>query len=273
MSNDLAYSGGVDGRAPGNRDRGCKGPGGAESARRSQSKGQTTVPQEPASSGEDPATATPGTASTQDPFDAAASKVSKTGASGSPSDPAGKSNGKTEKATFGAGCFWHVESEFEWLPGVKSAVSGYAGGTVARPSYEEVHEGVTGHAEVVQVEYDPAVISYEQLLNVFWKGHDPTQLNRQGPDVGTQYRSVIFYHSPEQRKAALKSYHELTAARVFPGPIVTQLVPMKAFFRARITTRIITAARTDDPPRTNRGRGVCENRPPVEDGQVEGRLR
>jgi peptide-methionine (S)-S-oxide reductase len=142
------------------------------------------------------------------------------------------SKGETEKATFGAGCFWHVESAFEWLPGVKSAVSGYSGGSVRNPSYEEVHEGITGHAEVVQVEYDPEVISYEQLLHVFWSHHDPTQLNRQGPDVGTQYRSVIFYHNEAQRKAALKSYRELTAARAFPGPIVTQLLPMKAFYRA-----------------------------------------
>ena len=122
--------------------------------------------------------------------------------------------------------------EFEWLPGVKSAVSGYAGGHVPNPSYEMVHEGDTGHAEVVQVEYDPSVITYEQLLKVFWHGHDPTQWNRQGPDVGTQYRSVIFYHNEAQRKAALKSYRELTAARAFRAPIVTQLMPMKAFYRA-----------------------------------------
>ena len=139
---------------------------------------------------------------------------------------------KLEKATFGAGCFWHVEAEFEWLPGVKSAVSGYAGGQVPNPSYEMVHEGDTGHAEVVQVEYDPSVISYEQLLKVFWHGHDPTQWMRQGPDFGPQYRSVIFYHNEEQRKAALKSYRELVAARAYRAPIVTQLFPMKDFFRA-----------------------------------------
>jgi peptide-methionine (S)-S-oxide reductase len=139
---------------------------------------------------------------------------------------------KTEVATFGAGCFWHVEAEFEWLPGVKSAVSGYSGGSLPNPAYEDVHEGTTGHAEVVRVEYDPSVISYEKLLRVFWKGHDPTQLNRQGPDYGTQYRSVIFYHSPEQKQAALKSYQELTRARAFRAPIVTQLMPMEAFFPA-----------------------------------------
>ena len=115
---------------------------------------------------------------------------------------------KLEKATFGAGCFWHVEAAFEWLPGVKSAVSGYSGGSVPYPDYELVHSGFTGHAEVVQVTYDPSVISYEQLLKVFWSHHDPTQLNRQGPDFGTQYRSVIFYHTPAQREAALKSYRD-----------------------------------------------------------------
>ena len=173
------------------------------------------------------------------------------------SDPAGSSKGKTEKATFGGGCFWHVEAEFEWLPGVKSAVSGYSGGTVAYPSYEEVHEGVTGHAEVVQVEYDPEVISYEQLLKVFWSGHDPTQLNRQGPDEGTQYRSVIFYHTPAQREAALKSYRQLTAARVFRGPIVTQLLPMKAFYRAEEYHQNYYGGKDDRPAaRTSRSRRV-----------------
>ncbi|MGO9467183.1 MAG: peptide-methionine (S)-S-oxide reductase MsrA [Isosphaeraceae bacterium] len=139
---------------------------------------------------------------------------------------------KTEFATFGAGCFWHVEDTFEHLKGVKNAVSGYSGGMVAYPSYEMVHTGETGHAEVVQVEYDPSVVSYEQLLNVFWRCHDPTSINRQGEDEGPQYRSVILYHSEDQRKAALKSYQQLTKARVFRSPIVTQLVPMQAFFPA-----------------------------------------
>jgi len=196
--------------------------------------------QAPASAVTEAATTSPDTAAPADPFDSAAGKTEKT--EGKAGDAAGKldspgektemSKGKTERATFGAGCFWHVESAFEWLPGVKSAVSGYAGGSVPHPAYEEVHEGVTGHAEVVQVEYDPAVITYEQLLKVFWTHHDPTQLNRQGPDVGTQYRSVILYHNEAQRRAALKSYRELTAARVFRGPIVTQLVPMRVFYRA-----------------------------------------
>jgi peptide-methionine (S)-S-oxide reductase len=166
----------------------------------------------------------------KDAFDQAAAK-SKGGGTKAGVSP-GDAPPKLEKATFGAGCFWHVEADFEWLPGVQSAVSGYSGGHVANPSYEVVHEGESGHAEVVQVTYDPSIISYEQLLKVFWHAHDPTQWNRQGPDIGPQYRSVIFYHSEEQRKAALKSYRELTAARAYRAPIVTQLFPMKAFYRA-----------------------------------------
>jgi peptide-methionine (S)-S-oxide reductase len=135
------------------------------------------------------------TTTSRDPFEAAAK------ASTTAEGTSGESSNKTEKATFGAGCFWHVEAAFEWLPGVKSAVSGYAGGSVPNPDYELVHTGMSGHAEVVQVEYDPAVISYQQLLKVFWSSHDPTQLNRQGPDIGTQYRSVIFYHNEAQRPA------------------------------------------------------------------------
>ena len=139
---------------------------------------------------------------------------------------------KNELAAFAAGCFWHVEDVFERLDGVKSAVSGYAGGNVPYPTYEMVHEGTTGHAETVVVEYDPNVISYEQLLKVFWASHDPTSLNRQGPDVGPQYRSAIFYYNEDQRKAALASYHDLTRARAYRSRIVTELVPMRAFFQA-----------------------------------------
>jgi peptide-methionine (S)-S-oxide reductase len=139
---------------------------------------------------------------------------------------------KFERATFGGGCFWHVEAEFESLKGVRQAVSGYAGGVVPFPSYEMVHSGTTGHAEVVMVEFDPSKISYEQLLKVFWSIHDPTSINRQGEDEGPQYRSIIFYHNEEQRRAVLKSYHALTAAGVFGRPIVTQLAPMTAFYRA-----------------------------------------
>ncbi len=139
---------------------------------------------------------------------------------------------KTERATFGAGCFWHVEDVFERLKGVNWAVSGYAGGDIPYPSYEMVHEGTTGHAEVVMVDYDPDVISYDDLLKVFWKNHDPTSLNRQGPDVGPQYRSVIFYHNEDQRKAAYKSYQALTELGAYRSPIVTQLVPLRAFYKA-----------------------------------------
>jgi peptide-methionine (S)-S-oxide reductase len=157
------------------------------------------------------------------------------------------SQSKVEYATFGAGCFWHVEAAFERLPGVISAVSGYAGGHVRFPSYEMVHEGDTGHAEVVMVEYDPQVITYEDLLKVFWSHHDPTTPNQQGPDVGPQYRSIILYHNDAQRKAALKSYDDLMEMRSSGKassslsrspwlwnrrPIVTELVPLKAFYRA-----------------------------------------
>jgi peptide-methionine (S)-S-oxide reductase len=148
----------------------------------------------------------------------------------SPSDSLEKP--KVERATFGAGCFWHVEAVFERLKGVNWAVSGYSGGAIPYPSYEMVHEGTTGHAEVVMVEFDPEVITYDELLKVFWKNHDPTSINRQGEDEGPQYRSVIFYHNEAQRLAALKSYHALTEKRVYRSPIVTQLVPMRAFYKA-----------------------------------------
>lgn len=144
--------------------------------------------------------------------------------------PRGKA--KTERATFGGGCFWCSEAVFERIPGVKSVVSGYAGGSVAYPTYQMVGTGLTGHAEVVQVEYDPAVVPYETLLKVFWKAHDPTTLNQQGDDFGTQYRSIILYHNDAQKQAALKSYRELTARKAFRHPIVTELVPMTAFFPA-----------------------------------------
>lgn len=137
-----------------------------------------------------------------------------------------------EVATFGGGCFWHVEAVFDRLKGVKTAISGYAGGTVAFPSYEMVHTGQTGHIEVVKVVYDPKIVSYEDLLKVFWANHDPTSIDRQGPDEGPQYRSVIFYHNEDQRKAALKSYQDLTDSRAYARPIVTQLLPLRAFYEA-----------------------------------------
>ncbi len=139
---------------------------------------------------------------------------------------------KYEVATFGGGCFWHVEAVFDRMKGVKEAVSGYAGGNVAFPSYEMVHTGLTGHIEVVQVIYDPKVVTYEELLKAFWACHDPTSVDRQGPDEGTQYRSAIFYSNQEQKKAALKSYKQLMEARAYAAPIVTQLLPLRAFYRA-----------------------------------------
>jgi peptide-methionine (S)-S-oxide reductase len=137
-----------------------------------------------------------------------------------------------EKATFGGGCFWCMEAVFERVPGVKKVVSGYAGGRGPRPTYEAVHTGTTGYAEVVQITFDPSVIAYDELLTVFWHSHDPTSLNRQGPDFGTQYRSVIFYHSEKQKEEARKSYQEITRRREFIRPIMTDLEPMTRFWPA-----------------------------------------
>jgi peptide-methionine (S)-S-oxide reductase len=137
-----------------------------------------------------------------------------------------------EKATFGAGCFWGVEAAFRRVPGVIDTAVGYAGGTLDKPTYQDVCTDRTGHAEVVQVEYDPAKVSYDQLLDVFWNNHNPTTLNRQGPDVGTQYRSVIFYHTPEQQTAAEASKAKLQASGRFRQPIVTEIKPAPTFYRA-----------------------------------------
>lgn len=137
-----------------------------------------------------------------------------------------------EKATFAAGCFWGVEETFRQLPGVVETAVGFMGGTTASPSYREVCGGRTGHAEVVHLEYDPTRISYDELLEAFWGCHDPTTLNRQGPDVGDQYRSAIFYHGPEQEAAARASKDRLDAARRFRGPIVTAIEPAGPFWRA-----------------------------------------
>jgi len=138
----------------------------------------------------------------------------------------------TEKATFGAGCFWGVEAAFRQVKGVKATAVGYAGGTTKNPSYKEVCSDATGHAEVVQVEYDPAEGTYDRLLGVFWVSHDPTQLNRQGPDVGAQYRSVIFFHTPEQEAAARESKAALDASGRFRRPIVTEILPAPEFWLA-----------------------------------------
>ncbi|NDQ57234.1 MAG: peptide-methionine (S)-S-oxide reductase MsrA [Acidipila sp.] len=137
-----------------------------------------------------------------------------------------------EKATFGAGCFWGVETEFRKVPGVASAAVGYAGGHLKNPTYQDVCAGNTGHAEVVEVEYDPAEVSYDDLLNVFWENHDPTQLNRQGPDHGKQYRSAIFVHTPEQEAAAKASKARMDASGKFKRPIVTEITPASEFWRA-----------------------------------------
>jgi peptide methionine sulfoxide reductase msrA/msrB len=154
---------------------------------------------------------------------------------------AGKEDAKTEKAgaqdglaqaSFGAGCFWGVEATFQAVPGVKEATSGYQGGSTKNPTYEDVCSGDTNHAEVVHVEYDPAKVSYAQLLEVFFANHDPTTPNRQGPDHGSQYRSVIFYYTPEQKKEAEATIAKLDAAKKFRRPIVTQVVAAPEFYRA-----------------------------------------
>lgn len=139
---------------------------------------------------------------------------------------------KFEKATLGAGCFWCVEAVYQNLAGVQTVVSGYAGGHVPNPSYEQVCTGATGHAEVAQITFDPDVISYAEILDVFWRTHDPTTLNRQGADVGTQYRSVIFYHDDEQRRIAEASKAQADASGLWKNSIVTEISPLTEFFPA-----------------------------------------
>jgi peptide-methionine (S)-S-oxide reductase len=137
-----------------------------------------------------------------------------------------------EKATFAAGCFWGVEAAFRQVPGILETAVGYTGGSLPDPTYEDVCTGATGHAEAVEVEFDPARVTYERLLDVFWENHDPTQKNRQGPDVGTQYRSGIFFHSPEQKAAAEASKASLEASGRFKRPIATEITPASTFWRA-----------------------------------------
>ena len=146
--------------------------------------------------------------------------------------PRTETSSTTEVATLGGGCFWCLEAVFDELNGVGRVESGYAGGTVPNPSYEAVCAETTGHAEVVQVTFDPQVISFKEILEVFFTIHDPTTLNRQGADVGTQYRSVIFCHSPEQQAIAAQVIQELTAAGIWKARIVTEVVPFTAFYRA-----------------------------------------
>ncbi|MCS6821849.1 MAG: peptide-methionine (S)-S-oxide reductase MsrA [Microscillaceae bacterium] len=138
----------------------------------------------------------------------------------------------TAIATFGAGCFWCVEAVFQRLEGVEAVYSGYMGGHVENPTYKQVCTGTTGHAEVCRIVYNPEKVSYETLLEVFWAIHDPTTLNRQGNDIGTQYRSVIFYHNDEQKRLAEKAKRELEAAKIFDNPIVTEITPASTFYKA-----------------------------------------
>ncbi|MBI2402104.1 MAG: peptide-methionine (S)-S-oxide reductase MsrA [Gemmatimonadetes bacterium] len=153
-------------------------------------------------------------------------------------------------ATLAGGCFWCLEAAFDQLKGVERVQSGYAGGSGSNPTYEQVCTGRTGHAEVVQITFDPGVISYRDLLEVFFVVHDPTTLNRQGPDVGTQYRSAIFYHTPEQKAEADRVIAELSAAKVWDDPIVTEVVPLKAFYPAEEYHR--------DYYRRNPNQGYCQ---------------
>jgi peptide-methionine (S)-S-oxide reductase len=143
-----------------------------------------------------------------------------------------QAEGETAKATFAAGCFWGVEAALRQVKGVRSTSVGYTGGTVENPTYKQVCTDKTGHAEAVEVIYDPSKVSYEDLLKVFWENHDPTTLNRQGPDVGSQYRSAIFYHTPEQKAAAEASKAELEKSRKYRRPIVTEIQPATKYYRA-----------------------------------------
>ena len=141
-------------------------------------------------------------------------------------------NTHLEIATFGSGCFWCTEAIFERVNGVSAAVSGYSGGEVENPTYKEVCDGTTGHAECTQITFDPSVVSYDELLEIFWKTHDPTTLNRQGNDVGTQYRSVIFYHSDEQKQKAEYYKNKLTVEKIWDKPIVTEITKFEKFYPA-----------------------------------------
>lgn len=153
----------------------------------------------------------------------------------------------TELATLGGGCFWCTEALFQMLPGVKSVISGYAGGRTENPTYKQICEGNTGHAEVIQIEFDPQKVSFDTILETFWEAHDPTTLNRQGADVGTQYRSIILYHDPAQKAAAEKS--KAAAQQHFSQPIVTEIVPLQKFYKGEDYHQ--------DYYRTNPNQGYC----------------
>ena len=150
-------------------------------------------------------------------------------ATGSTNAPIMNTTNSTELATLGGGCFWCTEALFQMLPGVKTVVSGYAGGHTENPTYKQICQGDTGHAEVIQIEFDPQKVSYDTILETFWEAHDPTTLNRQGADVGTQYRSIILYHTEAQKAAAEKS--KAAAQKEFSQPIVTEIVPLKKFYK------------------------------------------
>ncbi len=148
------------------------------------------------------------------------------------SDKMNKDNEKAEVATIGGGCFWCVEAIYENLEGVESVVSGYSGGSVKNPGYRDISSGLTGHAEVCQITFDPDVISFEEIIEIFWEVHDPTTLNRQGADIGPQYRSVIFYHSEDQKRIAMDSMKKMDESRVFSSPIVTEIISFSGFYKA-----------------------------------------
>jgi peptide-methionine (S)-S-oxide reductase len=149
-----------------------------------------------------------------------------------PLESLSKINSTTDTATFGAGCFWCVEAIFQNLNGVQSVQSGYAGGNIKNPSYKEVCNGNTGHAEVCQIIFDPSKITFSELLEVFWKTHDPTTLNRQGNDMGTQYRSVIFYHTTEQKLLAEQYKEQINDEKAFQNPVITEIVPFTNYYAA-----------------------------------------
>jgi methionine-S-sulfoxide reductase len=159
-------------------------------------------------------------------------KTEKSVTSAAAKSPSADAAEKLETATFANGCFWCTEAVFQQLRGVKSVVSGYSGGSKLNPTYEEVSSGRTGHAEVIQIQYDPAVISFDDLLKVFWQTHDPTTLNRQGHDVGTQYRSAVFYHTDAQRQTAEQYKQQLDASGTFRSPIVTEITKFEKFYPA-----------------------------------------
>jgi len=137
-----------------------------------------------------------------------------------------------ETATFGGGCFWCIEALFQQIKGVEKVASGYSGGTIENPDFHDLHYGKTGHAEVIQIEFDPKIVSYDELLEVFWKIHNPTTINRQGYDTGEEYRSIIFYHSEDQKRLAEESKLRLDASKYYDDPVVTEIAPFKVFYKA-----------------------------------------